>query len=139
MVPKNVFITAVCAALLGWSGLAAADQYRPDQFLGLDLSTAVLSPELLGPSNQFAPVAVEAQSDRAGEAAQAGAEPKADSHITIPRTRVAHRAEPPRGAARTRLARRQGSPRGNPLDAEAFDTRIQVWPCRSGGICNWQR
>ena len=21
---------------------------------------------------------------------------------------------------------------------EARDTRIQVWPCRSGGICNWQ-
>jgi hypothetical protein len=27
----------------------------------------------------------------------------------------------------------------NPLDAQALDTRIQVWPCRSGGICNWKR
>jgi len=25
------------------------------------------------------------------------------------------------------------------LDAEAFDMRIQVWPCKSGSICNWQR
>jgi len=24
-------------------------------------------------------------------------------------------------------------------DAQALDTRIQVWPCRSGGICNWKR
>jgi hypothetical protein len=24
-------------------------------------------------------------------------------------------------------------------DAEAFDTRVQVWPCKSGGICDWQR
>jgi hypothetical protein len=45
------------------------------------------------------------------------------------------RAEKPRPAARTKLARRHG----NPLDAQAFDTRIQVWPCRSGGICNWKR
>jgi len=33
------------------------------------------------------------------------------------------------------LARRHG----NPLDAQAFDTRIQVWPCKSGGICDWKR
>jgi hypothetical protein len=45
------------------------------------------------------------------------------------------RAEIPRAAAKTKLARRHG----NPLDAQAFDTRIQVWPCRSGGICNWKR
>jgi hypothetical protein len=41
----------------------------------------------------------------------------------------------PPGAARARLAHRHG----NPLDAQASDTRIQVWPCRSGGICNWSR
>jgi hypothetical protein len=131
MVPKNVFSAAVCAVFLGWSGLASADQYQPGQFLGLDLSKAVLSPKPLGPATEFAPVAVEAKTDRASEAAQAS--------VVIPKTRVAHRVDQPRGAARTRLARRQGSPHGNPLDAEAFDTRIQVWPCRSGGICNWQR
>ena len=26
----------------------------------------------------------------------------------------------------------------NPLDAQARDTRIQTWPCRSGAICGWQ-
>jgi hypothetical protein len=135
MVLKNVFAAAGCAVLLGWSGLASADQYQPSQFLGLDLSKAVLSPKLLGPTTEFAPVAIEAQSDRASEAAQARAEPKADPKITIPKTRVAHRVDQPRGAARTRLARRHS----NPLDAEAFDTRVQVWPCKSGGICNWQR
>jgi hypothetical protein len=45
------------------------------------------------------------------------------------------RPEKPRVAARTKLVRRHG----NPLDAQAFDTRIQVWPCKSGGICNWKR
>ena len=139
MVLKNVLVAVVCSVCLGWSGLAAADQYQPDQFFGLDLSTAVLSPKPLGPPTQFAPVAVEAKSDHAGEAAQARAEPKAEPRITMPKTRIAHRAEHPRrGAARTRLARRLGNSHGNPLDAEAFDTRIQVWPCKSGGICNWQ-
>jgi hypothetical protein len=145
MVLKNIFIAAVCAVVLGWSGLAVADQYQPSEFLGLDLSTAVLSPKPLGPATAFAPVAVEAQTDRAGEAAQARAEPKADPKITISKVRVAskirvaHRADAPRGAARTRLAKRQGNPHGNPLDAQALDTRIQVWPCKSGGICDWQR
>jgi hypothetical protein len=49
---------------------------------------------------------------------------------------MAHaKRERPRGAARANLAHR----RRNPLDAQAMDTRIQVWPCRSGGICNWKR
>jgi hypothetical protein len=139
MVLKNVLVAVVCAACLGWSGLAAADQYQPDEFFGLDLSKAVLSPKPLGPPSQFAPVAVEAKSDHAGEAVQARVEPKPEPRITpritMPKTRIAHRAEHPRGAARTKLARRHS----NPLDAEAFDTRIQVWPCKSGGICNWQR
>jgi hypothetical protein len=139
MVLKNVLVAVVCAACLGWSGLAAADQYQPDEFFGLDLSKAVLSPKPLGPPSQFAPVAVEAKSDHTGEAVQARVEPKPEPRITpritMPKTRIAHRAEHPRGAARTKLARRHS----NPLDAEAFDTRIQVWPCKSGGICNWQR
>jgi hypothetical protein len=45
------------------------------------------------------------------------------------------RVEKPRAAARTKLARRHS----NPLDAQARDTRIQTWPCTSGGICDWQR
>jgi hypothetical protein len=56
-------------------------------------------------------------------------------HARAEKPIVHARAEKPRGAVRARLARRHG----NPLDAQAFDTRIQVWPCKSGGICNWKR
>lgn len=131
MVLKNGFAALICIMLLAWSGVAIADEYRPDQFLGLDLSRAVLSPKRLGPDAQFAPVPIEAKTERGGEGAQASAE-----HVTHPRIHAAHvRAAQPRAAARTRLAHRHG----NPLDAQAFDTRIQVWPCRSGGICGWKR
>ena len=133
---NNLFAAVLCTALLGWSGLASAEEYRPAEFLSLDLSRALLSPKRLGPETQFAPVAIEAKTDRAGPAPQARAEPKAEPVMAVPRTRVAHRhADKPRGAARTKLARRHG----NPLDAQAADTRVQVWPCKSGGICNWQR
>ena len=148
MVLKNVGIAIICTMLLAWSGPSLADEYRPDEFLSLDLSRALLSPKPLGPPSEFAPVAVEAKADRGSEGAEARAEPTAESklvktkRIVIPSTRVAHmrvekplRPEKPRGAARTKLARRHG----NPLDAQAFDTRIQVWPCKSGGICNWKR
>src|SRR6266850_2389227 len=86
MVLKNVGIAVICATLLAWNSPSLADEYRPDEFLSLDLSKALLS-------------------------------------------------QKPRGAVRTKLARRHG----NPLDAQAFDPRIQVWPCKSGGICNWKR
>jgi hypothetical protein len=158
MILKNVFTAVICAMLLAWSGLSMADEYRPDEFLGLDLSSAVLSPKPLGPGSEFAPVAIEAKTDArtdtGGEGAQARSEPKAQPKIVVPgnivasrnivvptsalahRTALAHvRPEKRRGAARVKLARRHGSP----LDAEARDTRIQVWPCKSGGICNWQR
>ena len=143
MVLKSISAAIVCTTLLAWNGLAAADEYRPDEFLGLDLSRAVLSPKPLGPAQQFVPVQLEANTDRGNEGTSARAEAKAEPRIV--KTRVVHarpqkpvvhaRAEKPRGAVRTRLARRHG----NPLDAQAFDTRIQVWPCRSGGICNWKR
>ena len=148
MILKNVFIAMLCTTLLAWSGLSMADEYRPDEFLGLDLSKAVLSPKRLGPASEFAPVAVEARTDPGSEGAQARVEPKAHAksvvsrnsvvpgNSVVPRKALAHmRAEKPRGAARTKLARHHG----NPLDAEARDTRIQVWPCKSGGICDWQK
>ena len=142
MVLKNACIAMICATLLAWSSASLADEYRPDEFLRLDLSKALLSPKPLGPPSEFAPVQVEAKADRGSEGAQARAEPTAVSklvktkRIVVPSTRVAHmRPEKPRGAARTKLVRRHG----NPLDAQAFDTRIQVWPCKSGGICNWKR
>ncbi|HMH62257.1 MAG TPA: hypothetical protein VK561_13360, partial [Bradyrhizobium sp.] len=118
------------------------------------LAKAVLSPKRLGPTSEFAPVAVEARIDPGSEGAQARVEPKAHARSVVSRNRVvsrnsvvpgnrvvpratlAHmRAQKPRGAARTKLARRHG----NPLDAEARDTRIQVWPCKSGGICDWRK
>ena len=147
MILKNVFTAVLGAMLLAWSGLSMADEYRPDEFLGLDLAKAVFSPKRLGPTSEFAPVAVEARTDPGSEGAQVRVEPKADAkrvvlrnsvhgNSVVPRTALAHmRAEKPRGAARTKLARGHG----NPLDAEARDTRIQVWPCKSGGICGWQR
>jgi hypothetical protein len=136
MIPRGAFFAIVCTTLLASIGASVADEYRPDQFLGLDLSQALLSPKPLGPATEFAPVAVEAKTDGATEPAQAGAEPKAEPQIVIPKTHLAHVvSEKPRGAARTRLARRHG----NPLDAQALDARIQVWPCKSGGICNWKR
>jgi hypothetical protein len=130
MVLKGVFAAVVAVALLG-SSASMADAYKPDEFLSLDLSKAALSPKLLGPSARFEPVPVEARADSQRPRVHASAVPKAAAKI-----RVAHvRAEQRHTPARTRLARRHS----NPLDAQAFDMRIQVWPCRSGGICNWQR
>jgi hypothetical protein len=136
MVLKNVFAAAGCVALLAWGNPSIADEHRADQFLGLDLSKALLSPKPLGPPAHFEPVPVEAKADAPSEAVEAQAEPKVAPRISAPKTRSAHtRPEKPRSAVRTGLVRR----RGNPLDAQAFDTQIQVWPCKSGGICNWQR
>jgi hypothetical protein len=136
MVLKHFLAAVISAMLLAWSGLAAADQYRAGEFLTLDLSMAVLSPKPLGPAAQFEPFPIEARSDHVAVAAQVRAQPKSAHHMTIPGIRTAHAGvNKPQGAARTRLAHRHG----NPLDAQASDTRIQVWPCKSGGICDWRR
>jgi hypothetical protein len=148
MILKSAFIAAVCTGVLALSGQALADDYRPDEYLGLDLSKAVLSPKRLGPPTQFAPVPVQAKADRSGEAAPARSEPgeptAAEGQTVVRTTKVkaAHaespkpttRAEPRHAPARAKLARRHT----NPLDAQARDIRIQTWPCRSGGICNWR-
>ena len=128
---KNFFAAILCAGLAGWSGTSIADQYRPGEFLGLDLSRAVLSPKPLGPATQFEPVRIEARADRGGTA-----EPAVRAERVAPAKKhvARHRAAKPRAAARKMLARK----RGNPLDAQARDTRIQAWPCKSGGICNWK-
>ncbi|PWT88330.1 MAG: hypothetical protein C5B56_08935 [Proteobacteria bacterium] len=139
MVLKGVPFAVAVALVLAWGGIARADDYKPDEYLGLDLSKAVLSPKRLGPETQFAPVALEAKGDNE---AQARAEPMdvpkkvAAERVHVSEPKLAHaKGTQPRGAARTKLAHR----RGNPLDAQAMDTRIQTWPCRSGGICNWKR
>jgi hypothetical protein len=143
---------------------AMADEYRADEYLGLDLSKAVLSPKPLGPPQQFAPVAVEAKGDRSDRGSEANwarndlkTEPRKvavqDVKVTAPLRvtgplrvthphRVTHMASEdrasakPKGSARIRLAHRHR----NPLDAQAMDTRIQKWPCRAGegGICDWK-
>ncbi len=134
MVPKNLSIALVCVTLASGSA-AVADEYRAGEFLSLDLSKAVLSPKPLGPAASFTPVPVEARADRPSPAAQAQVAPKAEPRIAASKPAAAQaRAEKPRGAARTKLTRRQG----NPLDAQARDTRVQVWPCKSGGICGWR-
>ena len=139
MVLKSVSFGLAAALMLAWGGIASASDYKPDEYLGLDLSKAVLSPKRLGPETQFAPVALEA---KGGNEAQARGEPidvpkkVAAERVHVPAPKVAHaKVTPPRGAARTKLAHR----RSNPLDAQAMDTRIQTWPCRSGGICDWKR
>ena len=72
MVLKNAFAAAICAGILLLGGAAQADEYRASDFLTLDLSKAVLSQKRLGPETQFAPLRIEAKSDRA----QARVEPK---------------------------------------------------------------
>jgi hypothetical protein len=136
MVLKNAIAAALCTGLLMSGSAARADEYKAGELLGLDLSEAVLSPKRLGPETQFAPVRIEARTDRKPVKTERVVMPKAAAPKTQPRTHVAQeRADKPRGAARTRLARRHS----NPLDAQARDIRIQTWPCKSGGICDWQR
>jgi hypothetical protein len=135
MTPKNVSVALACTMLLAWSGLSFADEYRPGELLKLDLSGAVLSPKPLGPPAEFVPAPPDTNVAHETESTQAR-DPKPEPRIVIRKTRIAHlRMEKPRSAARAQLARRHT----NPLDAQAFDTRIQVWPCRSGGICGWKR
>jgi hypothetical protein len=152
MVLKRFVSALICVGSLALASAATADEYRADEYLGLDLSKAVLSPKPLGPPQQFAPVAVEAKGDRSDRASEANwarndlkTEPRKvavqDVRDTHPH-RVTHIASEsrasakPKGSARMRLAHRHR----NPLDAEAMDTRIQKWPCRSGegGICDWK-
>jgi hypothetical protein len=134
----------VFGALLVTAGALAAE-YRPDDFLTLDLPKAVLSPTPLGPRNQFVPMPVQAKGDASADSRSNGKmedHHAAEAHAKAMRTARSHEkppaifAEKPRGAARIRLAHRHG----NPLDAhaQAIDRRIHTWPCRSGGICNWK-
>jgi hypothetical protein len=131
MVLRNAIAAALCTGLLISGSAAPADEYRAGELFSLDPSTALLSPKRLGPETQFAPVRIEARTDR---------RPVKTERVVVRKTpeRKAHvaqeRVEKPRGAARAQLVRRHS----NPLDAQARDTRIQTWPCRSGGICGWQ-
>ena len=65
MVLKSAFVAAVCTGVLAICGPAMADQYRPGEFLKLELPKAVLSSKRIGPETRFAPVRIEARSDEA--------------------------------------------------------------------------
>lgn len=149
MVARSLVPALLAAALLVSGGASAAD-YRPGDFLNLDLSKAVFSKTPLGPPAEFAPVAVEARSDvksdvksdRGSEPAWARNDLKVEpKQVSVRAVRAAHRpthvaSATGHGAARVKVAHRHG----NPLDARAMDTRVQTWPCRSGGgICDWKR
>ena len=130
MVLKSAIAAALCTGLLMSGSAALVDEYRPSEFLGLELSQAVLSPKRLGPETQFARVRIEAKSDHAQ--VEPKSEPKAVRSTRVTETPA---ARPRPAAARAKLAQRHS----NPLDAQARDTRIQTWPCKSGAICGWQR
>jgi hypothetical protein len=147
---KPVVPAVVGAMLLAAGSAAIADEYKADEFLGLDLSKAVLSPKPLGPPTGFAPVAVEAKGDPRNDRSEPGwarnelkTEPR---KIAVEDVRVAHPRRLARAAAekRTHVAAERpahvsaatGKPKGaariglarghrNPLDAQAMDRRVQ--------------
>ena len=168
VVKRGRLLTAIGVAALVWSGLAAAQPYRADDFLNLDLSKAVLSPRPLGPATSFTPGPLDVTVDRGSNPAQANAELPVDPK-TVPAETVHAESAPAANHAETRssanaaLANRTAASRRrmaqarterpaprkphtlvalhgrNPMEAQARDTRVQVWPCKSGGICNWKR
>ncbi|MEZ5822612.1 MAG: hypothetical protein AB7I42_05355 [Bradyrhizobium sp.] len=139
MAPKRVVAVVSSVVLMVMSAPALASEYRAGELLSLDLSKAVLSPKRIGPPAEFAPVPVQALTDAkqaVDEPREVVEEPEASQERlarTAPTAKPVRTAKP-RTSARGRLARRS-----NPLDAQAMDTRIQTWPCKSGGICNWKR
>src|SRR3954451_21421548 len=95
--------TITCAVLLtGTEAMAGA--YQRGDFLKLDLSQAVLSPEPLGPEAHFEPVPIEARTDRPAVASRRAVDPDVNSvsprAIATRRVHAARTAERPRGAAR---------------------------------------
>jgi len=126
---KRLSMIAAGVGLLACFGTAQADSYKPGEFLLLDLQKAVLSPKLLGPPASFEQIQIQAKAD-------AKADVKTDPVKAAPGVARVQAAKPvaPRTAAQKKVVRR-----GNPLNANAADTRVQVWPCRTGGICNWQK
>jgi hypothetical protein len=128
---KSVVASSTGILLLASVSIAQADSYQADsykagQFLLLDLKQAVLSPKLQH-------VQIEAKADAKNEIDAAADRPRTAVQKAVPVVKP-HRAAttPP---ARSGVVRK----RSDPLNANAADTRVQVWPCRSGGICSWQK
>ncbi|WP_441228643.1 hypothetical protein AB7813_24955 [Tardiphaga sp. 20_F10_N6_6] len=125
---KRLSMIAAGVSLLACVSAAQADTYKPGEFLLLDLQKAVLSPKLLGPPASFEQVQIQAKAD-------AKANVKADPAKAAPRVARTQAVKP----VAQRAAQKKVVRRGNPLDSNAADTRVQVWPCRTGGICSWQK
>ena len=123
---------------------ATAASRNPNDYLTLDLKSAVLSPEPLGPATHFQPLGVEAHSDitlpaPAGEApTKTAAAPAGEAAIKTAAAPAASTAPHVAHTMRHHFAQRH---RSSPLDAnaEAPRPRIQRWPCRASGICAWQK
>ena len=157
MVLNRVWLAAIGVATLTWGGLASAQQYRADEFLSLDLSRAVLSPKPLGPAAGFTAGPLDVTIDRGKDASQVDAElvvgPKTVPTATVHAANTSAPATALKAAttakhvAHARIEQAPArKPRAlvalhgrNPIEAQARDTSVQVWPCRSGGICNWKR
>ena len=158
MVLNRVWLAAIGLTALAWSGALAAQQYRAGEYLNLDLSRAALSPKLLGPATGFTPGPLDVTIDRGKATSQADAEQAADSKTVLAPTvhvdnesgtRTAFRPAPSARKSVAHASPEQQTPRKprvlatlhgrNPIEAQARDTHVQVWPCRSGGICNWKR
>lgn len=129
MVLRYCSIGLIGAVLLAMAPASAAEPYRPGAFLALSLNQAALSPQPLGPPAQFEPSHTEPAP------ANANVTPMA----RLGSRRVVKLAHAPIARPQAILRNKVARTRTNPLDAQASDTRVQVWPCRSGGICNWQR
>ncbi|MGM4893875.1 hypothetical protein [Tardiphaga sp. 839_C3_N1_4] len=125
---RYLIAASASIALLASFGAAQADTYKPGEYLLLDLQKAVLSPKLLGPPASFEQVQIQAKAD-------AKANVKADPAKAAPRVARTQAVKP----VAQRAAQKKVVRRGNPLDSNAADTRVQVWPCRTGGICSWQK
>jgi hypothetical protein len=168
MVLNRVCFAAFGVMILAWSGPSAAQQYRPNEFLDLDLSRAVLSPTPLGPVASFSPGPLDVTVDRGKDAAPASAELVVDPKTVVTATVHAENDSTPKNstpknstskpairsaasgmrAARVRTAERSAPHKPhalvalhgrNPMEAQARETAVQTWPCKSGGICNWKR
>jgi hypothetical protein len=128
MVLKGI-LTAVAAAVLLASPVAAAG-YRPGDYFSMNLSKTALSPNPLGPPAHFEHVPVEASAPDKVDVPEVKAQRAERTRVRKPHHAV---------RAKTRYPKLVRRSHGNPMDAQARDTRIQVWPCKSGGICNWRR
>ncbi len=114
------------------SGSAAlADEYKAGEFLGLDLSQAVLSPKRLGPETQFAPVRIEARTDRkpvktervvVSKAAAPQPLVKLMSRMSAPRNRAVQPAPSWHSAIPIHSTRRRAT------------RASQTWPCQTGAV-----